>query len=576
MPRPDLHTALRLYGQGRLAEARDLCHTLLETGAADPIDTRLLLGEIHLARQEAETARRLLAEAHAHRPDDPQLNRALGEAWLACGQPQRALPLLQRATRHAPDDPLAWYALGCAFDRLQRPDEALAAWQRALQADPDHRPSRAAVARHHLARGAHDIAAAHYRHLLRLDPEEPAWATGLATALEAQGDFHAALEVLWPLRHLAGEHPELANDLGLMHHHLGHHDAAEGWYRLALARRPQSPEIRWNLALCLLRQGRYREGWPLFEARWGLPQFRPLRPTFPQPQWRGEPLHGRTLLLHAEQGLGDTLQFIRLARHAKARGGRLILQCQPALVPLLETLPELDQVLPRGQALPPFQVHCPLMSLPLALGLTLRDLPAAPIPYLRPDPRRVARWRPRLPADGRPHVGLVWAGNPRRHDPQAHAVDRRRSLPFEALQPLLADRRIAWVSLQRDDAEAAARDTLARRGVHNLGPELADFADTAAVVAQLDLVIAVDTAIVHLAGALGRPVWLLSRFDTCWRWLWGRDDSPWYPSLRLYRQPQPGHWRAVLTRVRRDLERLLEGTRPPPLGQAGESGRQKL
>jgi hypothetical protein len=232
----------------------------------------------------------------------------------------------------------------------------------------------------------------------------------------------------------------------------------------------------------------------------------------------------------------------------------VILEVPKPLARLLRGLAGVDQVLVRGEALPEFDLHCPMLSMPLALGTTVETIPAA-VPYLHADTAQAAAWQARLGAMGRagPRVGLVWAGNSRAHSPTGAALDRRRSIAPERLAPLFEQPGLHFVSLQKDGPAAPAHFPLS-----DVMHELADFADTAAMVANLDLVISVDTSVAHLAAALGKPVWLLDRFDPCWRWLLGRRDSPWYPTLRLYRQPLPGDWDSVLAEVARDLHAFAE------------------
>ena len=553
MDRSFLHRALTLYGQGRFDIAADLCRRHLAKEPDSP-EVALLLGESLLAMERPREAVEILWPAFARHSLDARLETALGAAHLALGHLQAAITHFQHVLQRHPSAN-AWYQLGRARERQGRWREACAAWAQALALDSEHLPSLEALGRCYLEDGDAAGAELCYRRALAQAPDNLALRNGLALALEAQGRFEAALTCLWPLRHLADREPRLANDLGLLHQYLGLLQAARGWYRLALDRAPEAREIEWNLALCLLQSGDFDEGWRRFEARWDLPGFREQRRRFPTPPWDGRPLDGETLLLHAEQGFGDTLQFVRLAPLAATRGARVVLECQPSLVPLLAGMDGIAAVIPRGAPLPSYQHHCPLMGLPRALGLTLEQLPAAPIPYLYADPGRRARWRQRLPPrDGRPRVGVVWAGSPLRHDPVTRRIGRRRRLPLEHLLPLLERDDVCWISLQRGEVAVRAQSLLARLGVHAIGPELGDFADTAAVVAELDLVIAVDTAVVHLAGAMGRPVWVLSPFDACWRWLHGREDSPWYPTLRLLRQPCPGDWNTLLRRVARELD----------------------
>lgn len=263
-------------------------------------------------------------------------------------------------------------------------------------------------------------------------------------------------------------------------------------------------------------------------------------PAHPQPLWDGrEPLAGKTLLLQAEQGLGDTLQFCRYASVAQQQGARVVLEAQPPLVPLLRSLQGASQVVARGDPLPAFDVHCPLMSLPVAFGTTLDSVPSA-VPYLEAPAERVQAWRSRLGPAKAPRVGLAWSGS------RTHRQDRERSLALERLLAALPPG-LTYVSLQK---EVRDTDRPAMQGLQDMGAELADFADTAALCEQLDLVISVDSSVAHLAGALGRETWLLLPFNADWRWLLRRADSPWYPGMRLLRQPVAGDWDAVLDGLR--------------------------
>ncbi len=279
----------------------------------------------------------------------------------------------------------------------------------------------------------------------------------------------------------------------------------------------------------------------------------------------GRCLGDRTILLHAEQGLGDTLQFLRYAPLVAAAGGRVVLEVQPELVRLCQGLPGITEVVPTyetgAEPSAQFDVQCPLMSLPLLFGTTLETIPAA-APDLHPDPALVAAWKERLPDTGALRVGLRWAGARHIADAGARLIDQRRSLRLAELAPLADIGGVRFVSLQKGEPADELRDAPPGLDVLDPMPAVSDFAETAAIVASLDLVISVDTSVAHLAGALGRPVWLLSRFDGCWRWLHGRDDSPWYPTMRLYRQERPLDWGGVIGRVRRGLIALAGSAAP--------------
>jgi hypothetical protein len=272
----------------------------------------------------------------------------------------------------------------------------------------------------------------------------------------------------------------------------------------------------------------------------------PVPRPFPQPLWLGESdLTGKTILVHAEQGLGDTLQFLRYVPSIAARGGAVVLEVQPALLPLLAAQPQLMAHLASlhayGDALPHFDCHCPLLSLPLALGTMLETIPGG-VPYIDADPARVIAWRTELRSGDEPRIGLVWAGA------KGHANDRNRSLPLTLLRPLLQRGDLRFVALQREQREGDAA-ILAASGVVDAGGRLETLADTTAIIAGLDLVITVDTSIAHLAGAMGKPIWVLLPFCPDFRWLIERDDSPWYPSARLFRQTAAGDWAGVVKRV---------------------------
>jgi hypothetical protein len=298
--------------------------------------------------------------------------------------------------------------------------------------------------------------------------------------------------------------------------------------------------------------GRFEEGWKEHEWRWKTKQMSGGVRDFSAPLWRGEAIEDRVILLHAEQGFGDTLQFCRYVSLI-ASGARIVLEVQAPLVRLLSRLPGIREIVARGDRLPSFDLHCPLLSLPHAFGTTLDTIPRA-TPYLAADSAQAADWRERLAGLDGLLVGLVWAGGQRLGRPGLAA---RRSIALNTLAPLGEVSGISFISLQKGEAAAEATNPPRGMALHNFIGDLHDFADTAALVDGLDLVISVDTAVAHLAGALGKPIWLLNRFDTDWRWLLDRDDSPWYPQLRQFRQPSPGDWNSVIYRVRDALQLLV-------------------
>ena len=330
-------------------------------------------------------------------------------------------------------------------------------------------------------------------------------------------------------------------------------DEALASFERAIMLKPDYAEAHHNMAMCQLMLGDYESGWARYEWRWRARQFGGERRRLDAPLWLGrECLHGQTILLHAEQGLGDTLQFCRYVSEVAALGARVILEVQPGLERLLSRLGGVDQVLTRGGALPPYDFQTPLVSLPHALGAGPDGDRGA---YLSAERETAAAWALRLAGTGGPRVGLCWAGGARPGQPVADAIDKRRSLSLDQLAPLASLPGVTFYSLQKGPPAAELTPARAWDGppIIDSTSELIDFADTAALVANLDLVITCDTAVAHLAGGLGKPVWVLNRFDACWRWLADRADSPWYPSARLFRQKTPGAWSGVVEDVKSAL-----------------------
>lgn len=320
----------------------------------------------------------------------------------------------------------------------------------------------------------------------------------------------------------------------------GQNQEAITCYRQALGQRPDWPEAHIALGHTLLLAGDFEHGWEEMEWRWRLPGVS-LQP-FEQPLWAGEPLAGKRILLWAEQGLGDTFQYVRFAGLVNRLGATVIFECQPALARLMRSVAGVDEVVAFGSALPAFDLHAPLQRLPWILGTTLTSIPAK-VPYVEAGAEPVERWGRRLATHAGLKIGLAWAGNPRQ------VSNRSRSLEPALLAPLLAAPGVSWFGVSRGQFRLSPG--------FDLGPELTDFAETAAALANLDLLITVDTAVAHLAGALGRPVWTLLSCPTDYRWLMDREDSPWYPSMRLFRQRSAGDWAPVVARVERALCELL-------------------
>ena len=344
------------------------------------------------------------------------------------------------------------------------------------------------------------------------------------------------------------------NNRGLVLQDMGRVDEALISYDRAIALKPGYAEACWNKSLALLLAGDLAQGWEMFEWRWKAEKTGLKARDLPAPLWLGEQdISGKTLLIHPEQGLGDTIQFCRYAKLAKERGARVVMCVPKALMLLLSGLEGVDELVEVGQALPHFDYHCPMMSLPLAFNTKLDTIPLSK-GYLKADPIKSEAWRARLGPKTRARVGLVWNGGFRADQPELWAANGRRNVELSLLAASLNHLDVDFYSLQKGEpaeSEIKGRELEFWPGgnFHNYAHEFKDFSDTAALIDNLDLVVAVDTSTAHVAAALGKPTWILNRFDTCWRWLLNRNDSPWYDAVKLYRQDNSRHWRPVLQQV---------------------------
>jgi Flp pilus assembly protein TadD len=496
---------------------------------------------------EAEAA---LRRAIALKPADPEPHNNLGNLLEAVGQWEQAAACYRQAIALAPERAQPLSNLGAVLVKLHRPQEAIHACQAALRLAPNNAEAANNLGNAWLEAGQEAEAEAAFTRASGL----PQAATNLAALLYDQERFAEAVALLDQTIAAHPGYAEAHNTLGNSRLALNRLEDAEAALRQAVALAPDNAQFHFNLSAALLKQGRFAEGWREYDWRRRCPGNPLGRIDYLQPHWAGEPLDGRTLLLYGEQGLGDTLQFCRYAALAAALDGRVVLQAQAPLLRLLRSLPGGVEVIGFDAPLPAFDCHLPLMSVPALLE------DRASIPYLRADP---AGWTGRLAALPGLKVGLAWAGDPRPYNKIAHRLDSRRSLRLEQLAPLAKLGGVSWISLQK--GSPAAQTLPPGLVLHDWMDEMTDMADTAALVAALDLVVAVDTSIAHLAGALGKPVWILSRFDGCWRWLHDRDDSPSYPTARLFRQPRPGDWEAVVVRLGAALSRG-DYSSPPPGG----------
>lgn len=544
------------YQAGNYDAAIDLITQALGKNAAAPA-YHSNLGMALQARGDLDESMRCFRRALELLPDYPEAHYNLGNALLAKGQADQAITCYQRALALVPNYAQAYNNMGSALQSLERLTEAVACYNQALVIYPDFVEAHNNMGNALREQGKLDAAIIHYQRALAVNPDFAGAHNHLGNVYQDLGRLDDAEACYQRALALQPDYADAYNNLGETRKLQGQIDAALACYQQALALQPNHAAANWNHALTLLLIGDYVEGWKKYEWRWqGATGYWKARRQFAQPQWSGEDIAGRTILLHAEQGLGDALQFIRYAPLVAERAGRVIVECPRPLERLFAGVQGIHQLVVQGDELPPFDVHCPLLSLPLAFGTSLETIPAR-IPYLVPEESLVQDWKTRLGKKDGLRVGLVWAGNPRKHDQFASLIDQRRSLSLAHFAPLAAVAGIQYYSLQKGEAAAQVSQPPSGMELIDFTDALHDFSDTAALMANLDLLITVDTSVAHLAGGMGKPVWLLSRFDGCWRWLLNRADSPWYPGMRLFRQQTPGDWTGVIEQVRAELVRVL-------------------
>ncbi|MCY2953313.1 MAG: tetratricopeptide repeat protein [Planctomycetota bacterium] len=506
-----MQLAVTHFRERRLADAESIGQQILQQhpGNANALH---LLGMVAHETGRNGLAVELVAKAIAAEPQVPDFQNNFGNILAKLGAFDQAIASFRKAIALRPNYTEAYNNLGNALSQQDKGEEALAAYRKAIELNPRYLDAYGNL--------GHAC-----RKLGRLD--------------EAAGSFRNVLE-------LAPDHAEAHANLGLALQDQGHLDQAIVAFDKAIELKPDHAQTRLNKALVLLLAGNFKDGWPQYEWRWKVEPNNSSNPRFDQPLWDGSELNDRTILLHCEQGLGSTIQFIRYALLVASRAARVIVECQPPLKSLLSRLSPNVQVLAKGETLPPFDVQVPLMSLPAALRTTRQSIPAT-VPYLHAEPTLVQKWQAALQRYAGFKVGIAWQGNP------MYAGDRQRSIPLKHYRPLAQVPGVHLFSLQKNLGTEQIKALTEPMRLIDLGPQLdqatGPFMDTAAVMKNLDLVITSDTSIAHLAGALGLPVWVALSFAPDWRWLRDRQDCPWYPTMRLFRQNQFGNWPEVLDRI---------------------------
>jgi tetratricopeptide (TPR) repeat protein len=536
-----LNDAMTAHQQGRMEAAVAGYRSVLQSSPDNaPLIQRLGVAYSQLQRwaEAAEAFQNSIERA----PEDAGAHSNLGNVYYEQGCAEKALACYVKAIELQPQFAQAHCNQGIVLQHMGRLTEALAAFDRALACDADY--GHAWVARgdtlSELAQYQDSFDS--YTRALAIQPDLAEALINRAAVARRLNRYTESVADAERAATLRPNVPEAHCARGVALASLGRHSEALQCYQEAETLRPQYPEALWNRALALLLQGRLREGWPLYESRWRVKNLRLDNRFAPSARWTGQQsVEGKTLLLHAEQGYGDTLQFCRYASLAAERGARVILEAPASLISLLRTLRSVSTVIARGSEEIPFDLQCPLLSLPLAFDTDLATIPAT-TPYLTADDALRASWRERLGLRSHPRVGIAWNGKP------THTNDARRSIRLKELAPLF-QLPIYFVALQKEFRQCDEEFLNGVPQLHTVGQHLTEFGHTAALIAELDLVICVDTAVAHVAGALGKPVWILLPFVADWRWLLERSDSPWYPTATLFRQSHLDDWTDVIAAV---------------------------
>jgi tetratricopeptide (TPR) repeat protein len=540
--------AVAAYNARRHGEAERICRVVLEQEPRH-FDALRLLGLVQHCGGACAAALASHDLALAIRPGHAETLSNRGNVLKDLKRSAEALASYEAALRSDPDHAEAHYNRAVLLKDLGRLDEALADYAAVLRQEPDHTEALNNSGNIMRLLRRPEQALAFYDRALATRPDYVEAFNNRGVALheigrydDALGSFDAAI-----IRHPA--YGEAFINRAIVLKALRRFDEALSSCRRALDLAPDNADAHWHEALLRLLIGDLAAGFAKYEWRWRRAAFTSPRRDFVVPQWDGRvPLHGKAILLHAEQGFGDAIQFCRYVPQVAARGARIILEIAEPLRRLFGTLDGGAEIVCAGARLPAFDLHCPLASLPLAFGTTLATVPAA-IPYLHPPAETVAAWEALLDGAPAPRIGLVWSGNPHHHN------DRNRSLALEAVLPLAA-LDASFMSLQKELRPGDA-ELLERHGIRHLGGRLRDFSDAAALISRLDAVVSVDTSLAHLAGALGKPVFVLIPHTPDWRWLLGRSTSPWYPTARLVRQPAPGAWSEAVIHLAGELARFI-------------------
>lgn len=557
---PRLRSPLRHLGGDRREETERELQTILEQ---DPCHAEALYRQGLLVGQkgELEPAIELINAAITQDPSKSDYYFDLGEIYLRSDHLREAVECYRQALTLKPDHYAAYNGLGNALAKLDLIEIAAEAYQMAVTFQPTFAAAHFNLGRVSIKLNKLDDSVAYYRKAIQLDhhdhPESSVQASDyfeIAKKLESAGRADEALEFYQHALQLDPHHTKANWNLGNIYYQRSTLPKAIEYYRAAQEGAAENPYLHTNLGLALLSAGQYYEGWVEYEWRLKVPEYPKKYRESGSPQWQGEDIAGSTILLHAEQGFGDTLQFVRYIPLVAQMGGRILLEAQPTLCKLLRQMSGVEQAIPAGSPLPEFSRYCSLMSLPYIFGTTIETIPSTGA-YLRVAPQEIRAIREQWPGE-RLRVGIAWSGNPE------NPVHSYRSMHLQQLAALAKVEGVSFYSLQVGEASKQINAVQSSFSIADVCSGYTDFFDTAGFIAGLDLVITVDTSIAHLAGALGIPVWiLLTKNWTDWRWLHNRNTSPWYPSARLFRQYYSGDWLSLMEAVSFELDQFASNHR---------------
>jgi tetratricopeptide (TPR) repeat protein len=476
-------------------------------------------------------------------PHDADAYNNLGIVLQKAGRPDDAVRNYQKAIQLKPDNARTYYNLGIAFHEKKQFDDAISNYQKAVRIDPELADAYNGLGNSFKEKRLPEEAIQFYQKTIKINPERADTYYNLGIVLKEKGLFREAISVYQKAIQLNPDFLDAYNNLGIALRDNQQIEESITCYKEALTIDPDDAVTHWNLSQTLLLNGNFKYGWKEYEWRLRVKDFH--RADFHCPLWDGSDISGRTILLQAEQGFGDTIQFIRYAPMVKQFGAKVIVGCPKELTSLLRNIEGVRQAISYGERLPEFDLYCPLPSLPFIFGTTSESIPVK-VPYIYADSSLVRRWKDKLKDNNSQlKIGLVWAGR------------KQRSFSLDLFSPLSRLKQVTFYSLQKGEAAKQTENSSGKMELVDCTEEIHDFSDTVAVIENLDLIITVDTAVAHLSGALGKPVWTLLPAVPDWRWMLYRKDSPWYPTMRLFRQPSPGNWESVIATVKDELLKLL-------------------